>query len=123
MVLHPFNLGWGSAVIVFSHKSPSLKSVVGDSRHPEVEIVKYFIKSMQANHDIDWLQSALHEYIQESGELSPPQLSVGSWLAAGLCTEIMFKIATNQQVKIFPEFYFVKPEFPACSVDVHKVEK
>ena len=43
---------------------------------------------------------------EESETLPPPQLSIASWIAAGLCTTAMYNLATGKPVNYFPKFYF-----------------
>lgn len=38
--------------------------------------------------------------------LPPPQLSIASWITAGLCTTAMYNLATGKPVNYFPKFYF-----------------
>ena len=38
----------------------------------------------------------------------PPQLSVASSMLAGMCTDILFRLATGSVVKTFPKFYFIR---------------
>ncbi|KGF52790.1 thiamine biosynthesis protein ThiF, partial [Prevotella amnii DNF00058] len=45
------------------------------------------------------------QYKKESEMLPPPQLSIASWIAAGLCTTAMYNLATGKPVNYFPKFY------------------
>jgi hypothetical protein len=52
-----------------------------------------------------WLQEIVNLYKSEKEVLPPPQLSVASWITAGLCTNALFNLATGKPVKYFPKFY------------------
>ena len=53
-----------------------------------------------------WLDDALVTYKQGGLSAPPPQLSIGSWIAAGVCVNAMFNMVTGRDVKYFPKFYF-----------------
>ena len=53
-----------------------------------------------------WLDNVLVTYKKEGLSAPPPQLSIGSWIAAGFCVNAMFNIVTGRDVKYFPKFYF-----------------
>jgi len=53
----------------------------------------------------EWLENIIRDYKNEKEPLPPPQLSIASWIVAGMCTHIMYKIATKKDFKKFPEFY------------------
>jgi molybdopterin/thiamine biosynthesis adenylyltransferase len=108
MVLHPYNLGWGGLVTVIAPDSLSLDSLIKPNEEfNEIKIVKYFSNYLKFwGHPQKWIDEILEEYCNEKEKLSPPQLSVGSWIVAGMCTHLLFKIATKREIKKFPEFYF-----------------
>ncbi|MCU0327159.1 MAG: ThiF family adenylyltransferase [Spirosomaceae bacterium] len=73
----------------------------------EVEVVRYVCQSLRvAQKPQQWLEKIIDDYLNENKQLSPPQLSVASWIAAGVCTQIAFNVAIGRPVKKFPEFYF-----------------
>jgi hypothetical protein len=39
-------------------------------------------------------------------KISPPQLAVGSWIVASMCTTLIYKLFLGEKVKIFPDVYF-----------------
>lgn len=47
----------------------------------------------------------ISQYLNEKEELPPPQLSIASWITAGLCTNLLFRIAIGQKVKYYPKYY------------------
>ncbi|WP_440880074.1 ThiF family adenylyltransferase [Tenacibaculum sp. C7A-26P2] len=107
-VLHPYNLGWGGLVTVISPKGLSLKAIAKKGQKiNELRVVEYissYLKFWRTSQF--WIDEVLHEYLNEKEKLSPPQLSIGSWIVASMCTHLLFKIATNKEYKRFPEFYF-----------------
>ena len=107
-VLHPYNLGWGGLVTVILPDGLSLNSLAKkDEKFNELYVVKYVSSYMRFwGKPQVWLEDIIDAYINEKEKLSPPQLSVGSWLVAGMCTHILFNIATQKEIKSFPEFYF-----------------
>ncbi len=105
-VLHPYNLGWGALVLVVEKIGLDLLQKANE-RFNELNVVQYVSKSMRDSGNPQlWLEEIIEKYQNEGKSLSPPQLSVASWLAAGICTQIAFDIASNKPIKKFPEFYF-----------------
>ena len=72
---------------------------------PEVDIVEHIIVNSSKNEDLTWLSDVLIKYKEEGGVESPPQLAVGSWMNAGICASLLFKLANEKMVKVFPDFY------------------
>lgn len=104
VVLHPYNLGWAGLVAVITPDSENLHSV--SSNFNELEMVKFIIKDLKSkDKNYNWLESTLDTYINEEEKLSPPQLSVASWILGGICTQLLYLIATQQEIKTFPEYY------------------
>lgn len=107
-VLHPYNLGWGGLVTVIDPGGPAI-DVLDNSRSEfsEMNMVEYASGYMKFwGEPQNWLDNIINEYKNEVPDLSPPQLSIGSWLVASMCTHILFNICTSKHVKQFPEFYF-----------------
>lgn len=106
-VLHPYNLGWGALVLVIKEKQ-GLNILEKPNQHfNEVNVVDYVSDYMRySGNPQEWLEEIIEKYKAENRELSPPQLSVASWMVAAVCTNIVFDISTNRAVKTFPEFYF-----------------
>ncbi|MBB6371362.1 ThiF family adenylyltransferase [Chryseobacterium shigense] len=106
-VLHPYNLGWGGLVMVITPDGLSLESLNSSTRINELSVVEFFAE--QLKHIMEpnlWLEKILKSYKDEKETLPPPQLAIGSWIIAGICTTIMYNIITNKKVKQFPDFYF-----------------
>lgn len=110
-VLHPYNIGWATIVFVILPNGPNIKIISEDYKGFEEKVVSFLIEKLSP-HTKHWVGLVLSEYKEKAKqkEQPPPQLSVGSWLAAGVCTNIMFSIATGQSVKQFPDFYFVSSQ-------------
>ncbi|MGG8495308.1 HesA/MoeB/ThiF family protein [Tenacibaculum sp. TC6] len=107
-VVHPYNLGWGGLATVISPNGLSLKAIAKNGQKVnELRVVEYTSSYMKFWGTPQlWIDEILDEYLNENKKLSPPQLSIGSWLVASICTHLLFKIATNKEYKRFPEFYF-----------------
>jgi len=106
-VLHPYNLGWGALVAVINTESLLLDSIAKESDNfSEVQVVEYASSYMKFwGKPQQWLDNTIEEYKKEKEILQPPQLSIASWLVASMCTNLLYKITTNKEVKLFPEFY------------------
>ncbi len=106
-VLHPYNLGWGGLVTVITSDSPSLTSIAKpNEKFNELNMVEYASSYLNFwGSPQKWIDDIIAEYKNEKEVLSPPQLSIASWIVAGMCTHILFNIATKKEIKKFPEFY------------------
>ncbi len=108
-VLHPFNLGWGGALSVIDPHGPTMDILADDGDEPfnELNVVNYMSSFMRFwGEPQEWLEEVVENYHAEVENLSPPQLSIGSWTVAAMCTNVMFRLCTNKDIKQFPEFYF-----------------
>lgn len=106
-VLHPYNLGWAGLVTIITPESLSLEAIAkSGEKFNEVNMVEYVSSFMKFwGNPQDWIDEVIAKYRAEEEKLSPPQLSVASWIVAGMCTHILYNIATGKEVKKFPEFY------------------
>lgn len=106
-VLHPYNLGWGGLVTVITPDGLSLTSIEKEGKKfNEVTMVEYvssYLKFWRTPHQ--WLDDIIEKYKNETQELPPPQLAIASWKVAAMCTHLLFNIATQREIKKFPEFY------------------
>ncbi|WP_027385840.1 ThiF family adenylyltransferase [Chryseobacterium gregarium] len=103
-VLHPYNLGWAGLVTVITPDSDNLLSV--SSNFNELEMVQFIIKDLKSKEkNYNWLENTLNTYINEEEKHSPPQLSVASWLLGGICTHLLYLLATKKEIKKFPDYY------------------
>lgn len=105
-VLHPYNLGWSALVMVITRDIGLDSLRVADRPFNELSVVQHVSDYMRLkNSPQEWLDETIRKYKAEEEQLSPPQLSIASWLAAGVCTQIIFDLVTGRSVKKFPEFY------------------
>ena len=104
-VLHPYNFGWAGCVFVINQSSESLKDIIRHDEQAEVAIVEHIIQNSQPDVDLRWLENVLEAYVKEKCDDSPPQLAPASWITAGVCTNLLYKIANHKETKVFPEFY------------------
>jgi molybdopterin/thiamine biosynthesis adenylyltransferase len=106
-VLHPYNIGWGSIVAVVVPGGQRLDSITRPNiRFNEVEFVEYALGHLAFwGNPQEWMRQVLDKYLSKKHD-TPPQLSIGSWLAASMCSKILFDIATDREIKKFPDFYF-----------------
>lgn len=110
-VLHPYNIGWAGLIYVIMPDGQGLDIISNDYIGFEKKVVSFFLRNLPSGSPHkEWISGVLDTYEKEKGYISPPQLSVGSWLLAGSCTEIMFRLATARTVKRFPLFYFTCTE-------------
>lgn len=106
-VLHPYNLGWAGLVTVIAPNGENLEMIGSKDEINELKVVEFISEHLKYSHQNTlWLSSILLSYKEEKEILPPPQLSIGSWLVAAMCTNILYKIATNKKFKQFPEYYF-----------------
>lgn len=104
-ILHPYNLGWGGLVTVIAPDGLGLDSLSSENFN-ELKMVEYVSSYLRFwKKPNEWLENIIREYKSEKELLPPPQLSIASWIVAGMCTHIMYKIATKKDFKKFPEFY------------------
>lgn len=107
-VLHPYNLGWGGVVAVITPDGLTLESIAKpNEKFTEIQMVKYITNYMKFWREPQvWIDNVLEEYLNEEEKLSPPQLSIGSWVVASMCVHIMYNVVTGKEIKKFPKFYF-----------------
>lgn len=105
-VLHPFNFGWAGFLTVVKPDSPQIRLLSETPQGFELKMAEYVIKySTYWLSPKNWLEDIIDKYKQEEQMLPPPQLSIGSWIAAGLCVNVMYNIMTGKEIKVFPKFY------------------
>ncbi|MUP14508.1 ThiF family adenylyltransferase [Ancylomarina euxinus] len=106
-VLHPFNFGWAGCVFIINKWSESLLNIIQGDDQPEVSIVEHIIQNSKSDVDLFWLRDVLKSYKDENAKNSPPQLAPASWITAGICANLLFKLANNKSIKVFPNFYLL----------------
>ncbi len=103
-ILHPYNLGWAGLVTVITSDSKGLNSI--SNNFNELEMVKYIIGNLKSRgKNYRWLENIFNEYINEKEKIAPPQLSIASWILGGMCTNLLYILATKQEIKKFPDYY------------------
>lgn len=107
--LHPYNLGWAACVFVVTKLSENLSWIAESFHGFELKIASYFIeKQEELGVDCSYLKEMIKIYAGLEGKQSPPQLAIASYYVAGVCAELLSKIALGGDVKCFPDLYFVK---------------
>lgn len=77
-----------------------------NDKFSELSVVDYVATySRFWNNPKEWLEDIITKYKAEKEKLFPPQLSIASWIVAGMVTYIAYNIATGKRVKTFLEFY------------------
>lgn len=107
-VLHPLNLGWGGGVIVIDQHSIKLNELQPDYMGFELSMAQHILKELKLiGKTPEYLSDILKKYskVKKQG-ISPPQLSVGSFLVASMCTTLMYELYLKKSLKTFPEIYF-----------------
>lgn len=105
-VLHPYNFGWAGFLTIVKPMGYQLSELSKDPDGFELKVAEYVSRyGTFWNMPTDWLQDVIDNYRSEKEALPPPQLSIGSWIAAGHCVNAMYNIATGKDVKYFPKFY------------------
>lgn len=104
-VIHPYNLGWAGLAVVVTPDATPINSV-SENNFNELELVKYIISDLKLKKQpYEWLENALNEYMNEEINLSPPQLSIASFITAGLCTHLLYLLSMEKPLKKFPQYY------------------
>jgi len=105
-VLHPYNFGWAGFVTIVDPWGHSLSELTEEPKGFELKVAEYVTgHGAFWNQPKEWLDKIVTQYKKESEMLPPPQLSIASWIAAGLCTTAMYNLATGKPVNYFPKFY------------------
>lgn len=106
-ILHPYNFGFNGFVTIINHHTSLLDNFLQrDHRRFELRMARYVAQSMRERATpIEWFEKVIDTIEKEKGDFPNPQLSIGSYIAAGLCTEIMYKIVLGLPVNYFPQFY------------------
>jgi molybdopterin/thiamine biosynthesis adenylyltransferase len=105
-VLHPYNFGWAGFLTVVEPDGLQLVQLSDNPEGFELRIAEYISQYGSFwNIPTKWIDKVVKEYRNEDNILSPPQLSIASWIVAGLCTNVMYNLITDKKVKVFPRFY------------------
>ncbi len=108
-VIHPLNFGWAGAAYVVTPESEQIYDVARNEERFELILIQKMIAYMKNRKDVDldWFYEFYEAYKKKSKIITPPQLIVGSNIAAALVTNIIFSLINNRDVKKFPEPYFL----------------
>ena len=107
-VLHPLNLGWGASVIVINQQSRKLSELQQEYESFELKMAQHILEQLKHKNRVPkYLTDVVAQYSQlKNPGISPPQLSVGSWLLASMCTTLMYDLCLKKNIQVFPEIYF-----------------
>jgi len=108
-VIHPLNFGWAGAAYVVTPTSEQIYDVARSTGRFELVLIQNMLNYFENREDLDlsWFYDFYEAYKEKSKEITPPQLVVGSYLAASLVTNIAFCLSTGLPVKTYPEPYFL----------------
>ena len=108
-VIHPLNFGWAGAAYLVTPTSEQIFDVARSSGRFELVLIQNMMEHMENKEkmELDWFYNFYEAYKTYSKEITPPQLAVGSYLAASLVTNILFCLVNDLPVKVFPEPYFL----------------
>lgn len=106
-VLHPYNFGWAGFLAVVMPDGMQISELSKGSQEFELRVAEYvFEYSCFRNiSNNEWLGEVIKEFRKEDNILPPPQLSIASWIVAGLCVNVMYNLITGRKIKVFPQFY------------------
>lgn len=105
-VLHPYNFGWAGFLTVIKPGGYQISELSKEFKGFELTMANYVSNYYTFwNHKDLWLKEVINKYMYEKDNLPPPQLSVASWIVAGLSVNAMFNLVTGREIKFFPKFY------------------
>ncbi|MBR5716588.1 MAG: ThiF family adenylyltransferase [Bacteroidales bacterium] len=105
-ILHPYNFGWAGFLTIVSPHGDPITTISDNPSGFELKMANYVTRYCASwQNPKDWLQDIIEQYGKEIGIMPPPQLSVGSWIAAGYCVNTMFRLSTSKEVRFFPKYY------------------
>lgn len=107
-VLHPYNIGWYALIYVISPGGPDLSYISNDYNQFEKNAVLYLLDNLKNHPEAkSHIKNVLAQYNEENGIYPPPQLSAASFSLSGSCTQILYNLAVDKKVTVFPKFYFL----------------
>jgi molybdopterin/thiamine biosynthesis adenylyltransferase len=105
-VIHPYNIGWATLIFIVTPKGADLKTISQDYKGFEKKVVAFLAGRLKPRSK-KWIHEIITDYEKKGNGEPPPQLSIASWLAAGACCNLMYRLANAMPVKQFPDYYFV----------------
>lgn len=108
-VIHPLNFGWAGAAYVVTPESKQIFDVARSTGRFELVLIQNMMTYLKDRPDMDltWFDDFFEAYQTHSKSITPPQLAVGSFIAASLVANILFSLVNDLPVKLFPEPYFL----------------
>jgi molybdopterin/thiamine biosynthesis adenylyltransferase len=108
-VIHPLNFGWAAGAFLVTPDSDQIFQVEEQEDRFEFVLIEKMLAYLEKRNDIElsWFYQIIEDYKAVSNQISPPQLVVGSNLAAALTANIVFSWVTKLPVKTYPEPYFI----------------
>ncbi|WP_062053429.1 HesA/MoeB/ThiF family protein [Aquimarina longa] len=108
-VIHPLNFGWAGAVYVVTPDSEQIYDVARNEGSFELVLIQNMLDyfKYEKSMDLTWFYDFYESYKVNATKITPPQLVVGSFLAAALVTNVVFSLVNGLEVKTFPEPYFL----------------
>jgi molybdopterin-synthase adenylyltransferase len=110
-VIHPYNFGWAGGAFVIKPDTTALEKLLSKQKEGfELKVVNHIVKHYAHPEQINWLNEVVISFMEQKKEipdLSPPQLSIGSSITAGIVGNLLFSLANDMPVKVFPDFYFL----------------
>ena len=102
-VIHAVNLGKAAFLAVEKPKGYPFSEVVKKGTDDfRCSLGKYISQyGMFWQMPVPWIDEAIRHYSNDSF----PQLSIGAYIAAGYCANILANHAEGKEVKYFPKFY------------------
>lgn len=108
-IIHPGNFSWGAMVFVISEDSKRLKDIAVHKQvtfQAVLETVSEKLEVSYPKETVGWVNQ-VPELVKKNFNLPTPQMSVGANLVAGITTRVMFDLVFKEDVKLFPDVYFL----------------
>ena len=109
-VIHPYNIGFASLVVVVKPGKPRLVTLKEDDKTTEERFERAVVEYIDRYFDHKampkmWLDQLLWD-TRNTREYHLPEMSIAAYIAGGVCSNLLYKIACGKFVKFFPNFYF-----------------
>lgn len=109
-VIHPYNIGYASLVVVVKPGKPRLVTLKEEDKATEERFERSVVEYVDRYFDHKampkmWLDQLLWD-TRDTVEDRLPEMSIAAWIAGGVCANLLYKLACGKFVKFFPNFYF-----------------